>query len=69
MAFSASASGSSVKGGRSSAQSDVKRLAGASTIGPILLGMGAPVHVLQAGDDVDDIVAMASVAVMDAMGR
>src|SRR5574341_1306501 len=45
------------------------RLAGADTIGPILLGMGAPVHVLQAGDDVDDIVAMAAVAAMDAQGR
>jgi len=31
--------------------------------------MGAPVHVLQTGDDVNDIVQIASVAVMDAMGR
>ncbi len=45
------------------------RLAGAEAIGPILLGMGAPVHVLQAGDDVEDIVAMAAVAAMDAQRR
>jgi malate dehydrogenase (oxaloacetate-decarboxylating)(NADP+) len=45
------------------------RLGGAETIGPILLGVGAPVHVLQAGDDVEAIVAMTAVAVMDARGR
>ncbi len=45
------------------------RLGQAEAIGPILLGMGAPVHVLQAGDDVEDIVAMAAVAAMDAQGR
>ena len=45
------------------------RLGNAKAIGPILLGMGAPVHVLQTGDDVNDIVQIASVAVMDAMGR
>ncbi len=45
------------------------RLGGAETIGPILLGMGAPVQVLQAGDDVEDIVAIVSVAVMDAQNR
>ena len=44
------------------------RLGGAEAIGPILLGMGAPIHVLQAGDDVRDIVDIAAVAVMDAMG-
>jgi malate dehydrogenase (oxaloacetate-decarboxylating)(NADP+) len=45
------------------------RLTEAEAIGPILLGMGAPVHVLQAGDDVNDIVAMTAVAVMDAQLR
>ena len=45
------------------------RLTDAEVIGPILLGTGAPVHVLQAGDDVDDIVAMTAVAVMDAQSR
>jgi len=45
------------------------RLGNAKAIGPILLGMGAPIHVLQTGDDVNDIVQIASVAVMDVMGR
>ncbi len=45
------------------------RLGKAKAIGPILLGTGAPVHVLQTGDDVNTIVQMASVAVMDVMGR
>jgi malate dehydrogenase (oxaloacetate-decarboxylating)(NADP+) len=45
------------------------RLGKAKPIGPILLGMGAPVHVLQTGDDVNAIVQIASVAVMDAMSR
>ncbi len=45
------------------------RLGNAKAIGPILLGVGAPVHVLQTGDDVNAIVQVASVAVMDAMGR
>jgi len=45
------------------------RLGNAKAIGPILLGVGAPVHVLQTGDDVNAIVQMASVAVMDVMGR
>ena len=45
------------------------RLGNAKAIGPILLGVGAPVHVLQTGDDVNAIVQIASVAVMDVMGR
>ncbi|MGE5251063.1 MAG: NADP-dependent malic enzyme [Bacteroidota bacterium] len=45
------------------------RLGKAKAIGPILLGMGSPVHVLQTGDDVNSIVQMASVAVMDVMNR
>ncbi len=45
------------------------RLGNAKAIGPILLGVGAPAHVLQTGDDVNAIVQIASVAVMDAMGR
>jgi malate dehydrogenase (oxaloacetate-decarboxylating)(NADP+) len=47
----------------------VARMSDAVAIGPILLGMGAPIHVLQAGDDVDDIVAIAAVAAMDAQQR
>lgn len=45
------------------------RLGNALAIGPILLGVGAPVHVLQAGDEVRDIVNIAAVAAMDAMTR
>lgn len=45
------------------------RLTESEAIGPILLGMGAPVHVLQAGDDVEEIVAMAAVCVTDAQSR
>ena len=35
-------------------------------IGPILMGLSKPVHVLQRGDEVNDIVNMAAIAVMDA---
>ena len=41
-------------------------LGGAEAIGPILMGMKKPVHVLQRGDGVDDIVKMAAIAVVDA---
>ncbi|PLX94513.1 MAG: NADP-dependent malic enzyme, partial [Desulfuromonas sp.] len=42
------------------------KLGGADAVGPILMGMRKPVHVLQRGDDVSDIVNMAAVAVVDA---
>ena len=42
------------------------RLGGAEAIGPILQGMSKPVHVLQRGVDVSDIVNMAAIAVVDA---
>ncbi|MEO8034842.1 MAG: phosphate acyltransferase, partial [Acidobacteriota bacterium] len=42
------------------------RLAGAEVIGPILQGLARPVHVLQRGVDVNDIVNMAAIAVIDA---
>ena len=41
-------------------------LGGASAIGPILVGMAQPVHILEMGAEVQDIVNMAAVAVMDA---
>ena len=44
-------------------------LGGAAAIGPILVGMNRPVHVLEQGADVQDIVNMAAVAVMDAGTR
>ena len=47
----------------------LSRLGGAHTIGPILLGVGAPIQVLQTGDQVQDIVNMTAVAVLDADKR
>ncbi|CAG0944650.1 malate dehydrogenase (oxaloacetate-decarboxylating)(NADP+) [Anaerolineae bacterium] len=44
----------------------LRRLGGAETIGPILLGMGKPIHVIQQGDEVKDIVNIAALAVVDA---
>jgi len=44
----------------------VQRLGGAEAIGPILIGMDRPVHVLQEGSDVRDIVYMTAIAVVDA---
>ncbi len=44
-------------------------LGGATAIGPILVGMRRPVHVLERGADVQDIVNMAAVAVVDAQER
>jgi malate dehydrogenase (oxaloacetate-decarboxylating)(NADP+) len=44
-------------------------LGGATAIGPILVGMANPVHVLEQGADVQDIVNMAAVAVIDAQWR
>ena len=42
------------------------RIGGAETIGPILMGMSKPVHVLQRGAEVEEIVNMAAIAVVDA---
>ena len=47
----------------------VWRLAGAEAIGPILLGLSKPVHVLQRGVEVADIVNMAAIAVVDAQEK
>jgi malate dehydrogenase (oxaloacetate-decarboxylating)(NADP+) len=44
-------------------------LGGATAIGPILVGMRRPVHVLERGADVQEIVNMAAVAVVDAQER
>ena len=41
------------------------RLGGATAIGPILMGLSKPVHVLQRGAEVSDIVNMAAIAVVD----
>lgn len=47
----------------------LNKLGGAEAVGPILMGMKKPVHVLQRGDDVADIINMAAVAVVDAQGN
>jgi len=44
----------------------LRRIGGAETIGPILMGMSKPVHVLQRGAEVEEIVNMAAIAVVDA---
>ncbi len=41
-------------------------IGGAETIGPILLGMRKPVHILQLGSSIREIVNMAAIAVVDA---
>ncbi len=47
----------------------VQQLAQAEVIGPILVGMHKPVHVLQRGDEVKDIVNLAALAVLEAQNR
>ncbi|HTS29586.1 MAG TPA: NADP-dependent malic enzyme [Bryobacteraceae bacterium] len=42
------------------------RIGGAELIGPLLTGLSKPVHVLQRGSEVNDIVHVAAVAVVDA---
>jgi malate dehydrogenase (oxaloacetate-decarboxylating)(NADP+) len=42
------------------------RIGGAEALGPILMGMNKPVHVLQRGAEVEEIVNMASIAVVHA---
>ena len=44
----------------------LQRLGGAEAIGPMLVGMDKPVHVLQRDDEVKDIVNLAGLAVVDA---
>jgi malate dehydrogenase (oxaloacetate-decarboxylating)(NADP+) len=47
----------------------IQRLGKGQAIGPILLGIDAPIQVIQTGDDVADIVRIAAVAAMDAQSR
>jgi malate dehydrogenase (oxaloacetate-decarboxylating)(NADP+) len=44
----------------------LKELEAADAIGPILLGLKKPVHILQLGTSVRNIVNMATIAVVDA---
>ncbi|SEC54491.1 allosteric NADP-dependent malic enzyme [Tenacibaculum sp. MAR_2009_124] len=47
----------------------MKQINGIESIGPILLGMSKPVHILQLGASVDEMVNMAAVAVVDAQNK
>ncbi len=47
----------------------MKQIHGIESIGPILLGMSKPVHILQLGASVDEMVNMAAVAVVDAQNK
>lgn len=44
----------------------LQRLTDATVIGPVLLGMKKPVHVIQRGDTVNDIINMTAIAVVGA---
>jgi len=45
------------------------RIGGAEAIGPILIGLSKPVHVLQRGAEVNDIINIAAIAVVEAQDR
>lgn len=47
----------------------LKELNNVESIGPIMLGMAKPVHILQMGASVEEIVNMAAVAVVDAQQK
>jgi malate dehydrogenase (oxaloacetate-decarboxylating)(NADP+) len=47
----------------------MQELGGAEAIGPILIGMKKPVHILQLGSSVREIVNMVIIAVVDAQAR
>jgi malate dehydrogenase (oxaloacetate-decarboxylating)(NADP+) len=44
----------------------LQRISGAELIGPLLTGLSKPVHVLQRGSEVNDIVHVAAIAAVDA---
>ena len=46
-----------------------ERLTDATVIGPILVGMAKPIHVLQRGATVDDIINMSAIAVVEAQEK
>lgn len=47
----------------------IKELYNTDSIGPIMMGMQKPVHILQLNASVDEIVNMAAVAVIDAQQK
>jgi malate dehydrogenase (oxaloacetate-decarboxylating)(NADP+) len=44
----------------------LKTIGGAETLGPILMGMSRPVHLLARGAEVEEIVSVVAIAVVDA---
>jgi malate dehydrogenase (oxaloacetate-decarboxylating)(NADP+) len=47
----------------------LQEMGGAEAVGPILLGLKKPVHVLQLGSSVREIVNMITIAVVDAQEK
>ena len=47
----------------------MKQVQGAESIGPVILGLSKPVHVVQLGASVDEMVNMAALAAVDAQQR
>jgi len=47
----------------------LKELNNIESIGPIMMGMRKPVHILQLGASVDEIVNMTAISVIDAQQR
>ncbi|GAB7255595.1 NADP-dependent malic enzyme [Polaribacter sp. OB-PA-B3] len=47
----------------------LKQVEGAESIGPVILGFNKPVHILQLGSSVDEMVNMAALAVVDAQQK
>lgn len=47
----------------------LQEVAGAEAVGPILVGLNKPVHILQLGSSVREIVNMITIAVVDAQSR
>ena len=47
----------------------LQELGGAEAIGPVLMGLKKPVHILQLGSSVREIINMIIIAVVDAQNR
>jgi malate dehydrogenase (oxaloacetate-decarboxylating)(NADP+) len=47
----------------------LKQVEGAESIGPVILGFNKPVHIIQLGASVDEMVNMAALAVVDAQQK
>jgi malate dehydrogenase (oxaloacetate-decarboxylating)(NADP+) len=47
----------------------LKELDKVESIGPIMLGMGKPVHIFQLGASVEEMVNMSAIAIIDAQEK